>query len=67
MLKAGRESVTAENIARVLAAPVKSEGQSDGRVRYWGRIGPPDRWLRVVTLPDGKTVHNAFWDRRFKP
>jgi hypothetical protein len=25
------------------------------------------RWLRVVTEPDGETVHNAFWDRTFQP
>ncbi|MBK8560778.1 hypothetical protein [Candidatus Amarobacter glycogenicus] len=24
------------------------------------------RWLRVVTLEDGKTIHNAFPDRGFK-
>ncbi|MBW3671924.1 MAG: hypothetical protein KY432_09685 [Acidobacteria bacterium] len=34
--------------------------QEDGRIRYWelGRV------LRVVTLEDGKTIHNAFPDRR---
>jgi hypothetical protein len=25
------------------------------------------RWLRVVTLADGETVHNAFPDRDFDP
>jgi hypothetical protein len=25
------------------------------------------RWRRVVTEPDGETVHNAFWDRNFAP
>jgi hypothetical protein len=25
------------------------------------------RILRVVTLDDGVTIHNAFFDRRFKP
>ena len=25
------------------------------------------RWLRVVTLEDGETVHNAFLDRSFVP
>lgn len=23
--------------------------------------------LRIVTEPDGETVHNAFFDRRFEP
>ena len=25
------------------------------------------KYLRVVLLADGETVHNAFLDRRFKP
>ena len=25
------------------------------------------RWLRVVLLEDGETVHNAIFDRRFTP
>jgi hypothetical protein len=50
-----------------LAHPIRREVQLDGRIRYWGR--PPDagdRILRVVTLADGETVHNAFFDRGFK-
>jgi len=26
-----------------------------------------NRFLRVVLLPDGETIHNAFFDRRFTP
>jgi hypothetical protein len=26
-----------------------------------------NRYLRVVLLSDGETVHNAFFDRRFTP
>jgi len=26
----------------------------------------PGKYLRVVTLEDGETVHNAFFDRSFK-
>jgi hypothetical protein len=26
----------------------------------------PPRYLRVVTLEDGETVHNAFFDRNFR-
>ena len=26
-----------------------------------------NRYLRVVLLEDGKTVHNAFFDRGFQP
>jgi len=54
----------------VLAAPLRQEVQSDGRIRYWGKIALADetepRILRVVTLEDGETVHNAFFDRKFR-
>jgi hypothetical protein len=42
--------------------------QADGRIRAWGRVPEAeDRWLRVILLADGETVHNAFFDRRFVP
>ena len=48
--------------------PVRTQVQSDGRIRIWGQIMEFEgRYLRVVLLPDGETVHNAFFDRRFKP
>jgi hypothetical protein len=55
---------------RVLAAPIRREVQMDGRVRFWAQIEIASearpRFLRVVTLEDGETVHNAFFDRNFK-
>jgi hypothetical protein len=36
-------------------------------VRHWYWVAERQRWLRVVTEPDGETVHNAFWDRNFAP
>lgn len=49
-----------------LRAPSKREIQPDGRIRHWVYIPELGRYLRVVTLQDGETVHNAFLDRRFK-
>ncbi len=41
--------------------------QSDGRIRKWKQIkAAGNRYLRVVLLEDGETVHNAFFDRRFQ-
>lgn len=42
------------------------EKQEDGRVRYWTYVEELGKYLRVVTLEDGETVHNAFPDRNFK-
>jgi len=54
----------------VLDAPVRREMQLDGRIRWWGIIRvrgeARPRFLRVVTLDDGETVHNAFFDRNFR-
>ena len=42
--------------------------QADGRIRRWAPIAEMEgRYLRVVLLPDGETVHNAFFDRSFQP
>jgi hypothetical protein len=53
----------------VVERPVKKEVHEGGeRVRFWGRVAELDgRFLRVVTLSDERTIHNAFPDRRFKP
>ena len=42
--------------------------QKDGRIRRWVKVSEmEDRYLRVVLLADGETVHNAFFDRRYTP
>ena len=47
--------------------PVREYRQQDGRIRRWAPIDEMGgRYLRVVLLPDGETVHNAFFDRGFK-
>jgi len=50
---------------RVLANPLDVEVQPDGRVRHWAYITEERKYLRVVTLSDGQTIHNAFFDRDF--
>lgn len=48
--------------------PTREVIQSDGRIRRWGPIEEMQgRFLRVVLLEDGETVHNAFFDRGFTP
>jgi hypothetical protein len=62
-----RSYIQIEWCERILAEPIAREVQSDGRIRFWGRIPEFEgRVLRVVTLADGETVHNAFPDRDFK-
>lgn len=64
-----RPYLTYDLRAAVVADPIKRVVQDDDRIRHWGkahlRDEPEVRILRVVTLEDGKTIHNAFFDRNF--
>lgn len=53
---------------RVVQAPVRMEPQEQNRWRFWAPVAELEgRFLRVVTLEDRRTIHNAFPDRGFKP
>lgn len=57
-----------EWIEYAIQHPVREMIQADGRIRRWASIPEMDgRYLRVVLLADGETVHNAFFDRSFAP
>ena len=63
-----RAMIRVEWIQRVIDHPAKETIQKDGRIRRWAPIAEMgNRYLRVVLLPDGQTVHNAFFDRSFTP
>ncbi len=55
-----------EWIQEVISNPIHSEIQSDGRIRKWAEIEDVGKYLRVILLEDGETVHNAFFDRKFR-
>ena len=52
-------------IRRAIDRPEHQEIQSDGRIRVWGYAASLQGYLRVVLLPDGETVHNAFLDEDY--
>ena len=63
-----RAIIRDEWIRHVISNPVREQIQADGRIRRWAPISEMgSRFLRVVPLPDGETIHNAFFDRQFKP
>ena len=63
-----RAIIRDEWIEQAIRAPVRETVQVDGRIRRWVQIVEMEnRFLRVVLLPDGETVHNAFFDRRYVP
>ncbi|HRO25695.1 MAG TPA: hypothetical protein PLR07_15515 [Promineifilum sp.] len=62
-----RSYIRDEWIQRVIENPIYEVIQEDGRIRRWAAIEELEgRFLRVVLLEDGHTVHNAFLDRRFR-
>ena len=59
--------IRVEWIQQVIEEPVREVIQADGRIRRWAPIAEMGgRYLRVVLLSDGETVHNAFFDRSFE-
>ncbi len=64
--RSDRAIIRDEWITRVIRFPEKTEVQSDGRIRSWAWIPEETKFLRVILLEDGETVHNAFFDRSFK-
>lgn len=65
-----RPYLTVEMCRAVIADPLQTIIQADSRIRRWGRVTLPGekeaRILRVVTLEDGETLHNAFLDRSYR-
>lgn len=61
-----RPYIRREWCEQALHEPLRREVQPDGRVRYWLFVAERGQYLRVVTLEDSMTVHNAFFDRNFK-
>ena len=52
---------------KIVENPIRFEKQENNRYRFWGKIDEfGDRILRVVTLDDKITIHNAFPDRGFR-
>jgi hypothetical protein len=55
-------------VQRAIEEPIREMIQADGRIRRWCQVPEmQNRYLRIILLPDGETVHNAFFDRDFRP
>lgn len=61
-----RAIIPEEWISRTVERAEHTEMQSDGRIRKWAWIPEAEKYLRVILLEDGETVHNAFFDRSCK-
>lgn len=62
-----RPELRREWVEKVLSSPGKRAVQENGRISFWAKVEEFEgRVLRVVTLEDGETVHNAYFDRGYK-
>ena len=62
-----RPYIKKEWCIQVLENPIRVEEQESNRFRFWGIVEQLEgKVLRVVTLEDKVTIHNAFPDRRYK-
>ena len=64
-LRSDRSMIKDEWIKFVIQNPEQIVIQADGRIKKWAKITEADKYLRVILLEDGETVHNAFFDRSF--
>jgi len=63
-----RPYIKKEWCIKIIENPLRVEPQENNRFRFWGVVDDLEgRVLRVVTLEDQKTIHNAFPDRGYKP
>jgi hypothetical protein len=56
-----------EWIESVLRNSLRTEMQANGLIRRWALIPDVGKYLRGITEADRETVHNVFFDRRFRP
>ena len=61
-----RSCIKEEWIQDAIDNPSRTEVQKDGRIRKWTYVEEVDKYLRIILLSDGTTVHNAFFDRGFQ-
>jgi hypothetical protein len=67
MNRPDRAIIRKEWIEQAICRPESEQIQADGRIRRWVRVPEMgNRFLRVILLSDGETVHNAFFDRGHK-
>ena len=61
-----RSDITIEMCERIVREAAYSDYQEEkARWRFWGYVAEKGMYLRVVTLYDRETLHNAMWDGNF--
>jgi len=61
-----RPYLTEVLLDEIIRNPIKTEIQEDYKIKIWGFSSVHSKFVRVILLEDGETVHIAFFDRNFK-
>ncbi len=61
-----RSAIRLDWIEQAVSDAVETRVQQDGRIRKWVYVEEMNRYLRVILLEDGETVHNVFFDRNYR-
>ena len=61
-----RPYLTIDLLEKILSKPIRVELQDDKRMKLWGFSSKYNKYIRIVLLEDGETIHTAFFDRNFK-
>ncbi len=55
-----------ELLLEIINNPLQSEIQDDKKIKLWGYSSKHNKYVRLILLEDGETIHTAFFDRNFK-
>ena len=61
-----RPEIKREWCERIAIDRTFTEMMPSGRIRCWGWVEEVNHYVRVVLLEDGKTLHTAMIDSKFK-
>lgn len=61
-----RPYLTESLLTEILEQKLRIELQDNGRIKIWGYSSEYEKYVRVVLMEDGETIHTAFFDRNFK-
>ena len=50
----------------IIVNPIKKEIQDDNKIKLCGYSSKHNKYVRIILLEDGITIHTAFFDRNFK-
>ncbi len=61
-----RPYLTDELLSDLIGHALVTEKQVNGWIKLWSYSSEFKKYVRVIMLEDGETVHTAFFDRNFK-